>query len=458
MTGVTLSVARHVATAKFEDIPQTACHAAERSLLDAVGVMLGATTLGEDCGAFADLAANASGPCVVLGRPYRALPLQAVLANGALAHALDYEDALDGAPIHPNAAVVPVAMALAEADRTISGSDFITAVAIGCDLVCRLGLALRRNPDEDGWYPPPILSTFGAAATAARLLRLDETANAHALALALAQATFSSEFKTYPDSSLRAVRDGFAAHAGMLAAILAKRGVRGHLTAFEGKAGFFALFARGQWNPNTITEGLGEKFHGEDVSYKPWPSCRGTHAFIEGALQLRPSIGNFRDIAAIELGGPPLLTMLMEPVAQKRVPATAIDAKFSLPFCVAAVLVTGGVAIPTFFEDGRRDVETLALARLVRLRENPEVGMTNAASGILTIRMKDGRTLRHSIAQARGSPGSPLSDKALIAKFLDCAGYARLPLSPANATRLTGNLLSMSGAPSAAEALAPLSA
>lgn len=458
MTGLTLVVAQHIATAKFDRIPTAARHAAERSLLDAIGVMLGATTLGEDCGPFADLAQFAPGPCTVLGRTYNAQPLQAVLANGALAHALDYEDALDGAPVHPNAAVVPVAMALAQADRTISGADFIAAVTIGCDLVCRLGLALQRNPDEFGWYPPPILSTFGAAATASRLLKLDETATAHALALALAQATFSSEFKTYPDSSLRAVRDGFAAHAGLLAALLAQRGVRGHVTALEGKAGFFALFARGEWSAEAVTAGLGAKFYGEEVSYKPWPSCRGTHAFIEAGLHLRPSIDSLQDIAAIEASGPPLLKMLVEPVAQKQTPATAIDAKFSLPFCIGATLATGTVAMPTFFEQGRRDPETLALAKLVRFTPKPELGMKDAASGDLTIRLEDGRTLSHSIAQAWGSPASPLSDEELIAKFLDCAGYTSPPMSPASATRLTSNLLSMSSAPSAAEAFAPLSA
>src|SRR5262245_13622699 len=127
MTGLTLAVARHIATARYDDIPATARHAAERSLLDAMGVMLGATTLGEDCEAFANLAQTSPGRCTVLGRTWKAQPLQAAMANGALAHALDYEDALDGAPVHPNAAVVPVAMALTEADQTISGAEFVAA-------------------------------------------------------------------------------------------------------------------------------------------------------------------------------------------------------------------------------------------------------------------------------------------------------------------------------------------
>jgi 2-methylcitrate dehydratase PrpD len=230
------------------------------------------------------------------------------------------------------------------------------------------------------------------------------------------------------------------------------------MTAFEGKAGFFALFARGAWSPETVTDRLGVKFFGEDVSYKPWPSCRGTQAFIEAALHLRSAIGHLKNIDAIEAGGPPLLMMLVEPVTQKQAPATAIDAKFSLPFCIGATLATGAVTMPTFFEEARHDPQTLALAKLVRFTANPQLGMKDAASGDLVIRLKDGRTLSHSVAQARGSPASPLSDADLIAKFLDCASYARPAIAPANTSRLTKNLLSMWSAPSAGEALAPLSA
>jgi 2-methylcitrate dehydratase PrpD len=441
MTGLTVAVANHIASVPSEALSPAAIHASERSLLDAVGVMLGATTLGEGAAPFADLAARSPGPCTVLGRGYRAQPLQAALANGALAHALDYEDALDGAPIHPNAAVIPVAMALSEDEPNITGREMITAIAIGCDLVCRLGLALERNPDEFGWYPPPILSTFGAAATAARLLKLTTDQTAHALALALAQATFSSEFKTSPDSSLRAVRDAFPAHAGLLAATLAQRGVRGHHTALEGKAGLFALFARGAWRPETVTASLGEKFHGEDLSFKPWPSCRGTHAFIEAALLLRRDIPDLSEITTIAASGPPLLTMLVEPTTQKRAPVTAIDAKFSLPFCIAAALSTGAVTLPTFFEAGRHHAETLALAKLVNFNPDPSLGMKDAASGILTIRLRDGRSLTHTVAQARGSPANPLDDEALLQKFGDCADYANPKIQPTGARGIGRSLL-----------------
>lgn len=455
MSGETLQVAAHIASAKFEQLPEAAIHAAERSLLDAVGVMLGATTLGEDCAAFADLASAALGRCTVLGRSYKFQPLNAALANGALAHALDYEDALDGAPVHPNAAVVPVVMALAEQLSDISGRDLLLAQAVGCDLVCRLGLALDRNPDEFGWYPPPILSTFGAAAAAASLLRLTTDQTAHALALALAQATFSSEFKTTPDSSLRAVRDGFAAHSGLLAALLAQKGVRGHMTALEGKAGFFALFARGAWTPQRLTENLGRDFLGANVSFKPWPSCRGTHAFIEAALQLRDQAPP-GSIDSIESSGPPLLTMLVEPAPQKQAPATAIDAKFSLPYCIAAALIDGRITIPSFDAAARQRPDVLALARRVRFIADPGISMKDAASGTLTLHLNDGRKLSRHIAEAAGSPASPLSDAALTAKFRDCASYASPRLSPLATDQLIECLLSMRSRPRAADAFAPL--
>ncbi len=452
MTGLTLRIAHHIATASAASIPETALHASERSLLDALAVMLAATTLGEGCGAFADLAADSPGSCTVLGRPALARPLAAVLANGSLAHAIDYEDALDGAPVHPNAAIVPVVMALAENDPDITGADLIAALVIGCDLVCRMGLALQRNPDEFGWYPPPILSTFGAAAAAARLLRLDTGQTAHALALALAQATFSSEFKTYPASTLRAVRDAFPAHAGLLAAQLAQKDVKAHETALEGKAGFFNLFAHGEWDKQVMQHRLGQKFYGEDIAFKPWPSCRGTHAFIEAALHLRAQAGGVSNIAAIEMSGAKLLTMLVEPAAQKQAPATAIDAKFSLPFCTAAALIDGRVDLATFTPANLRRDDIIALARKASFTIDPALTMKDGAAGSLTLRLTDGRTLTHAISEARGAPASPLSDEDLIAKFTECAAHARQPLTPATVTRLAQTCLAMRDQPAASAA------
>lgn len=439
---LTRVVARHVARLRFEDLPPEAVTAARRSLLDAVAVTLAASGLGEGCGPFIDLAREAGGraEATVLGAGFRAPRAAAVLANGAMAHALDFEDALDGAPVHPNAASTPVALALAETLPGVSGRDLITALAVGCDLTCRLGLALKVNPDDDGFYPPPILSAFGAVATAGRLLGLDERALLDAFALVLNQAVASAEFKGEPASVIRAVRDAFPAQAALQSALLAAKGVRGFDTALEGKAGLFALYARGAYDPDIITDRLGQRFCGTELSLKPWPSCRGTHAFIEAALTLRARHGlKPGDIAALTAAGGPVQLMLVEPSPQKQAPATAIDAKFSIPFTVAAALARGEIGLETFHH--LADPEVLALARKVSFVQTPGADMRTAASGALEIRTLDGRSFSMAVPEPLGAPSNPMTEAALVAKFVACAGYAARP--PADARALAARLLAV---------------
>lgn len=418
---VSQALAAHVAAARFEHLTPGAVAAAKRSLLDAVGVMLAASGLGEDCGAFVDLAEP--GPCAVLGHGRTASVLSAALANGALAHALDYEDALDGAPIHPNAAVVPAALAVAQHVGGISGERLLTAIAVGCDLTCRLGLALTANPDDHGWYPPPILSAQGAVAAAAVLLGLDARQTTQAFALALGPSAQSAEFKRTPDSTLRAVRDAFATHAGVLASLLAARGVRAFDQPFEGPAGLFALFSRSPFRAEVLLKDLGRAWWGEQVSFKPWPSCRGTHAAIEAALRLRADVAPAQ-VQEIRLTGGPVQRMLAEPKAQKQAPATAIDAKFSLPFTVGLALAHGEVTLDSF--ERLDDPAALEVAQRVSFRVGEGLGMADATGIVLEATVAGGgRT--YEVPVPSGHPSRPLSDAALAAKFRECAGRARVP-------------------------------
>lgn len=436
---LTRAVASHVAGLRFEDLPAEAVTAAKRSLLDAVAVTLAASGIGEGCGPFIELAREAGGrpEATVLGAGFKAPLAAAVLANGAMAHALDFEDALDGAPVHPNAASTPVALALAETLTGVTGRDLITALAAGCDLTCRLGLALKVNPDDYGFYPPPILSAFGATATAGKLLKLDARAMLDAFALVLNQAVASAEFKGEPASVIRAVRDAFPAQAALQSALLAAKGVRGFDTALEGKAGLFALYARGAYDPEIIADRLGEHFWGTQLSLKPWPSCRGTHAFIEAALTLSARHGlKPRDIEALVATGGPVQVMLVAPAAQKQAPATAIDAKFSIPFTVAAALVRGEITLETF--EDLTDPAVLALARKVSFVQGPGADIRTAASGALEIRTTDGRSFAMAVPEPLGAPSNPMTQDALVAKFVACAGYAARPVADAAglATRL----------------------
>jgi 2-methylcitrate dehydratase PrpD len=458
MSELTRTLAQHLARVTYADLPRGAVLAAKRSLLDAIGVSLGASGLEPACAPFAALAAESGGdgPCSLLGFGRRTTPLMAAFANGALAHALDFEDAYDGAPVHPNAAAVPVALALCEADATIDGPELIAALAAGCDLTCRLGLALQENPDRYGFYPPPILGAFGAAATGAKLLGLSEDQIVAALALTLSQATCSAQFKRDPHSALRAVRDAFAAQAGLNAALLAQLGVRGFEAAIEGEHGLYALYARGAYDPAPLLGELGRRFLGERVSFKPWPSCRGTHAFIEAALSLRAQHAIDPDaIERIDARGAELNLMLVEPEAQKRAPVAAIDAKFSLPFCIALALLRDAIGLDDFAPASLADRRVLALAQRVHFTPEAGTGIREATRGELVLHMRGGATYALRVECPLGHPDHPLDTERLIEKFVDCAGRAARPLHPEAAQVAAQSLLVIEQAGSAQRALAP---
>jgi 2-methylcitrate dehydratase PrpD len=447
-------LAAHVAGATFDSLPPGAVAAAQRSLLDALGVTLAASTLGEGCRPFVDqvLADGGSPVSTVVGFGRRVPPAAAALANGAMAHALDYEDAHDAALVHPNAQTVPAVLALAETRRT-PGREVVAAIAVGCDLVCRLGLALRSDPAEQGWYPPAILQAFGAAAGAARILGLDATRTLDALSLTLAQVTGTQEMTRGERSVERGVRDAFGAHAGVLAAQLAERGVAGFDRPFEGDAGLFALYARGRYDTDALLDDLGRRYEGASVSFKPWPSCRGTHAAIAAALALRAGGLDPATVTEVRVVGSAFNRMLCEPRAERVAPRTAIAAKFSLPFTVARALVHGSVGLDAFAAPALADPAVLDLARTVRYEVDPREEGPGAATRCRLEVVAAGGAHRVAVERAPGSCDEGDLDETLRAKFLANAAHAAVPLSDVTLTRIADAVASLPASPDVARDL-----
>jgi len=440
-------VAEHIVSATFEQLSPKAVQMTKYSLLDALGVMLGASGIGEGCDSFAQfaIAAGAKPEAVVLGYGVRTSPALAALANGAMAHALDFEDAHDGAPVHPNAQLIPTALALAESLDGVDGKQLITAIAVGCDLTCRLGLCLTKSVDEFGWYPPPILGAFGATAAAAKLMQLDARQTLDALSLTLCQVSCSAEIKYSPQSVLRSVRDAFPAQVGVVSAQLAHRGIRGFDQPLDGKAGFFNLFARGNFEAALLTEDLGQRFEGENLSFKAWPACRGTHAYIDAALQLMAEHRlRADDIVSGHMIGHRVQTMLYEPQASKRRPETAIDAKFSLPFTVATALCRGEVTLKNYGNSALNDPAVLNLAQRLTFEVSSDPTATdNATRGTLSLTLRGGQTVSLHVENPLGHTTRPMSEGALRDKFVQCVGLARDPALVSRADNMAEVVLTL---------------
>ena len=433
-------LARHVRSA---DVTPEARAVTKRAVFDAIGVMSAASGLGEGCEAFVALAKESgeSGSCTVLGFGLRTSPIMAAFANGAMAHALDFEDTHDATLVHPHAAVVPAALAVAEFAGGVSGREFLDAVAIGADLSCRLAFGLTESVEKRGFYFIPMLSAYGAAAAAARLLKLSEPDTVQGFALASCQAVFSDALVAYPPSHLRAIRDGFSARAGVTAVLLARYGVQAFDRPIEGPGGLYANFARGKFDAERMLHALGEEYEGAKVSFKPWPSCRGTHAFIEGALSMaREGAFDIDRVQRIDLKVSPFFAVLCDPPEQKRRPKTAIDAKFSIPFTVALALAQGNVGLNDFSQERLSDPKLHALADKVHHTVEPAWTFDQSTRGALTLLLADGRRAFRELKDPLGHPTHPMNKSATLRKFEDCLACARHPLEASAAKRLTEKL------------------
>jgi 2-methylcitrate dehydratase PrpD len=438
-------LAEHIAQVRYEDLPASTVMASKRAILDGIGVMLAASGSSDDVKPFVHWAQTCGGSAQadILGFGTRVSAPMAALANGAMAHALDFEDAFDAAPLHPNASLLPAALAVAQLKAPVSGREFIRAVAVGCDLVCRIGLSLRRPMEAGGWYPPPIIGAFGATAAAAMLLKLSPRQILDAFSLLLCQNSCAGEIKYSSDTVIRAVREAFPAQAAVNCAALAAHGVRGFDAPFEGRSGFFALFVQDQYDAGDLLDSLGKRYWIDELSLKKWPCCRGTHAFIEAAQVLRQAHRfELDDIETLLLSGGEELRMLCEPVAQKMTPRTLIDAKFSLPFVVAAALLHDEIKLGSFTAASLQDPQLLKLTARAQFDPQPQ-WQNNAAGGGLTLILRDGRRLYHGVAQALGDASRPLPIEALRTKFIDCAGLAAMPLSRQAATTMADRILAL---------------
>lgn len=243
----TMRMTEFASQTTYEMLPPNVVELSKRVLLDTIGVMLAATTLEKKAVLpIIKLVKEGGGKeeSTILAFGGKVPCWNAAFANGALSHALDYSTT-DSRGVAPGGSTVPAALAMAERIRHTSGKQLITAIAVGNEVVMRIGAAISRNPMGFGWLSTMLLGVFGAAVTAGKLAGLGPKPMMDALGNALHQAGGTWEMAEDPDGSFRAIRNSFVNQTGVLAALLAQEGVSGQRILWEVSTASIVNISRG---------------------------------------------------------------------------------------------------------------------------------------------------------------------------------------------------------------------
>lgn len=447
MTTATEQLAGFALDLELESIPAAVRDAARLHLLDTLGCGLAAaaTSAATEARGIAE-AEGGVAEASVMGLPGRLPAAAAAFANGMLCHGLDFDDTLAATGTHVSTVAAPAALAMAERQGA-GGAEALTAYIAAAEIVAAIGLAAPYAMHRRGFHATSVYGVFGAAAAAARLLGLDRGRTVAALGIA---GSFASGIFEYlaDGSPTKPIHAGWAAQAGIRAALLAERGARGPSTVLEGRFGIFAT--HGALSETSLAESvaaLGREWRTPEISFKPYPSCHFMHGTLDAT---RHALDGVRllpgDVDAIVAGvAADAVAYVLEPLAAKREPRTEYDAKFSLPFSIAALIIDGGVGVATYAPDRLRDARLLALAAKVRYEVEP---LTNAFGGRVHLDLADGRELSGEAVE----PDEVEPDQ-VREKF---RANAQLALSPAASDELEAALLNFESASSVSQALAPM--
>jgi 2-methylcitrate dehydratase PrpD len=436
MDAISETLARYVAETSFDRLPREVVEETKKFILDTVGVGL-AGVREPGCREVVDLvkrwSSNAAGSTIIFYGD-KVSPPEAAFANSVLMHALDFDDTLDSSAMHTHVSSLPAALALAEAQAGTSGKDLITAVCLGVDITCRIASAITTPLS---WIRTATCGSFGAAAAAAKILHATEKEVLASLGVVYSQTAGNAQCLV--DGGLvKRMQPGFSARSGVLSAALASRGVTGAANTFEGRYGFYNLYERGKVLAVRATENLGDHFGVMDLSIKPYPCCRMTHASIDAALELAGShLIDPEGIEEVQVSVSKMVSdMVGAPFRMRDNPQ--VDAQFSIPYTVAVALRNGGVFLTDFITDTiRTNSSVLELAQRVKASVNPELADNDISTLHMTIRMRDGKTFSHRVDALKGSPLRPLSFDECAAKFKSCLEYSQKSSLMENAEIIT---------------------
>ena len=443
MTAITRELSEFVAGLSCEALPAEAPERVKALALDTVGIMVRARHDAESTPpmlAAAKALGFTGGTCTVVGDGARYTAPGAAMLNGTLAHSLDFDDTHAPASLHPSAPIMPAAFAAAELSNA-DGKALIAAIVAGYETQIRLALALDPAAHYDrGFHPSATCGAFGAAAAAGRLFGLDAERQADAFGIVLSMASGSMQFLVNGAWTKRS-HVGHAAMCGLIAATLAREGYKGAADAIEGKWGFLHAYAPAA-DATRVTDALGSRWETLKIAVKPYPSCRYSHAAVDGILALaREHAIRAEDVEAVEVGvSEPGWKIIGNPEAEKQAPKSVVDGQFSMAFCAAVALRTGGFVWDDYAKH-LADPATLSVCTKVRTRvdDRAHADFPQEMSASVRIATKHG-TFETYVRVPKGEPANFLSLAELRAKF---DGLTAPYLSASRRDRLADALLAL---------------
>jgi len=435
----------------FETLPAAVVHRVKLFVLDTFGVIAAASQANGIPELNRQLCAwEKTGASTALIGKWRASPPTAAMANGAAAHALDFDDNHDPARVHSYAVMLPAALATAEAKGGVSGKAFIAALAVGIELQCRLGLASPKSLSR-GWHPTTVLGTIGAATAVAHILGLTGEAFLHAAGLGYHQAAGTRQ--ALNDGVLaKRLGPGFSARNGVVAGHLAAAGLTGPTRFLEGEAGLFSLYERDEVEPQQLLADLTSRWELMTHSMKPYPCCRCTHNAIAIGVALHQEGLVAEKIAAATIGmGRTNVQVVGAPYEPQR--NSTVHAQFNANYCFASALVNGRVDLATFQRPHITEPKVAALASRVRVIDDARIDPSAMSPTRMEITLTDGRKLERFLEFMQGSPEEPMTDAQALEKFAACMASG-LGVDAANTGELAQAILALDGLSDVSEVVA----
>jgi len=411
---VSAVLAEWIAALDAADLPPAVREAGSGTLLDTIGLIVAA--LDTDYGRAVRRAFPDTGSCTVFGLDEGRAFAAAAAINGTCGHGEDFDNTFEGCPVHSGVVVVPAMTAAAETFG-FDNAAVAKGIAVGMEVMCRLGLVANKAVHSAGFHPTAILGTMGAAAGVAAAM--GQTPRQVRDTLGVAGSMASGIIEYLADGSwTKRMHAGWSAQAAVRAAMMGEAGFSGPGTVFEGVHGLFAAFAPSiepEFGP--LTGDLGFRWEMASVAYKPYACGTMTQPYIDCAVRLGRAGIKPADIEEITCEvGEGTVHRLWEPLSEKRRPTTPYSAKFSTPYCVAVGIAYHDAGLAEFTEERVRKPQLLELAGKVNYVIDPENEYPANYTGHVRARLKDGSVVEERQACMRGGAREPLSRADLEAK------------------------------------------